>query len=167
MATSRRLSRRSLITGGAMAVAGASAAAVTFSNTAAGAPSPARVSGTSRIARVVSHSGAVAEVEVLSPSGSVLGVETAPVDGFPEGWQLRRGDRVILVAEPGSGSGWTIKPLVEPVRGRLERDGATTRVGGRTIVVRDGEGTVGADSVAFCIRNDVDGSLTAAAVRSA
>jgi hypothetical protein len=164
----RRLSRRSVIAGSAAAAAGATGVAVLGTGSPAGAEVSAAGSGRARIARVLRHGGATAEVEVLSASGSVLEVRSAPVTGFPDGWRLRRGDRVLLT---GASAGM-VMPLVEPIQGRLSGGGqSSAQIGGRAIIVRDAAATdedaAGGDSVAFCVRNDADGTLSAVSVRPA
>jgi len=161
-----RLSRRSMIASSAAVVAGASGVAVLVGGSAAEAQVPKEGSGRARIARVVRQSGATADVEVLSATGSVVAVQTAPLVGFPAGWSLRRGDRVLLTGASA------VMPLVEPIQGRLEGSGqSSARIAGRSIIVRDSEAVdaaaAGADSVAFCVRNDADGTLSAVSVRPA
>jgi len=151
-------------------VVGASGAVVLASGSAAQAEVPKGRSGRARIARVVRQSGASADVEVLSATGTVLAVQTAPVVGFPAGWRLRRGDRVVLTGAAAGANPSMIMPLVEPIQGHLEGGGqSSARIAGRAIIVRDGEAVgkdaVEGDSVAFCIRNDVDGSLSAVSVQ--
>lgn len=148
---------------GVAVLAGGSAAEAQVSKEGSGSREG---SGRARIARVVRQSGATADVEVLSATGSVVAVQTAPLVGFPAGWSLRRGDRVVLTGASA------VMPLVEPIQGRLEGGGqSSARIAGRSIIVRDSASVdaapAGADSVAFCVRNDADGTLSAVSVRPA
>jgi hypothetical protein len=169
MANHGRLSRRSVISGSAALVAGAAGATVVSAN-AASASAPAGPSGRAHIARVTRSFGSTAEVEVLSPAGSVIANRVAPVTGFPEGWQLQPGDRVILSGTLDRSSPATIMPLVEPIRGRLEGSaGPSARIAGRAVTVRPGAVDLRSapqeDSIAFCVRNDVSGDLSCVSVK--
>ncbi|MEV6930718.1 hypothetical protein AB0M46_40380 [Dactylosporangium sp. NPDC051485] len=142
-----------------MAAGAAGAAALVNETAAQAAPS----GGKARIARVVRQTGSSAEVEVEGAT------RTAPLFGFPDGWRMRQGDRVLLTATAG---GALVMPLVEPIQGRLEGGSqSSARIAGRAVVARSAgtieQGAAAGDSVAFCVRNDADGTLSAVAVRPA
>ncbi|MDG4754079.1 hypothetical protein O7630_24355 [Micromonospora sp. WMMD718] len=120
---------------------------------------------------MIRSSGGAAEVEVLSSSGSVVARHVAPVTGFPAGWQLQPGDRVILAGmldESGSGA---VMPLVEPIRGHLEgTSGSSARIAGRTVRLQNPGTTVSRsatseESIAFCVKNAVNGELSCVSVK--
>ncbi|MFF0470496.1 hypothetical protein ACFYPX_24045 [Micromonospora zamorensis] len=160
MSFRRKFSRRTVVTGAA--VAAASDATVALGGGAAAQAAPKSSSGRARIARVVNHVGDSAEVEVLA-AGAVVATTTAPVSGFPAGWRLRAGDRVVL------GPDATVNPLVKPVRGRLERSGSSARMGGRKVSVSEdvaaGSSAAMVEHVGFCVDNDSGESLSIIALK--
>jgi hypothetical protein len=68
--------------------------------------------------------------KVIAQEGESVQVEhrgerlTVPMRGFPPGFKLRPGGRVILFDEP---SGPVARPLVRPTRARLPREAVETR----------------------------------------
>ncbi|MDI6103369.1 hypothetical protein QLQ12_32645 [Actinoplanes sp. NEAU-A12] len=153
----RKFSRRAVVTGAAAAAA--TGATVALAEGAAAQAAPKSSPGGARIARVVSHVGDSAQVEVLSAAGAVVATTTAPVSGFPAGWRLRAGDRVVLAPDD------TVNPLVKPVRGRLEGSGrSSARIGGRKVSVSEDIAAASSaaveENVAFCVDNDSGESLS-------
>ncbi len=107
---------------------------------------------------------------MLSVGGAILSTQVAPVSGFPDGWQLRPGDRVILTGVLDGASPLTIMPLVESVRGRVEQGaGRVARIGGQELKLRPGavvqRSAVTEESIAFYVANDVDDALSCVSIK--
>lgn len=170
------VSRRRLLTASAAATAGG-AVAVALS----GEPAQAAPVGSARIGRVVRQiddaAGAgspatAVEVALLRPGGAqVTGVVTVAVAGFPTGWVLRTGDRVVVTGADDPDRPLTAMPLVTRLVGRVQRTGTDTVVmAGQRLHLRVGTletASRSADATyeAYVIGNDLDGTLSCTTLR--
>jgi hypothetical protein len=115
----------------------------------AGTAAPRRTS--TRVGTVVAAYGA-ARVEVAFADGSPA--VTVPTDGFPEGWQLRAGDKVVVTDIDGD---FVAGPLVTRVTGALNgADSDVVRVADTAVSVRPAtlrQGTGSGGYEAYYIEN--------------
>lgn len=149
------MKRRKLFERSALVVAAGAATGASLPGAATAAPG--RTS--TRIGTVVAAHGA-ARVEVAFADGSPT--VTVATDGFPDGWQLREGDRVV-VTDVVTGE-LVAAPLVTRVTGTVRDETgagpdvvrvADTAVTVRPATVRAGSGpdTAAADHEAYFIEN--------------
>ncbi|NJC83272.1 hypothetical protein [Planosporangium mesophilum] len=130
----------------------------------------------SSIARVVRHEGDSAVLTVVSgllPAGATV---TAPVRGFPPGWQLSEGDLVMLTSERAVYSN-AATPLVTRLVGRVEGQTsagveiAGTRARTTDATIRQSRSVTGASRgplfEAYCVKNDMSGTYSCLALRPA
>jgi hypothetical protein len=113
----RKLLERSAIVAAAGATAGAAVPA-------AASAGPRRTS--TKVGTVVTAHG-TARVEVAVDGSSNV---TVPTDGFPDGWQLRAGDRVVVTDIDGT---LVAAPLLTRIIGDLDEAAGTIRVADTTV----------------------------------
>jgi hypothetical protein len=165
----KRISRRRLLKRSAGVTAG-TAAAMAFLEV----PSQAAAPGEARVGRVRRHRDGIVEVDLPAPGNTaVRDVVTVPVMGFPEGWQFRAGDQVLVTGPNFPEHPSTAWPLVTRVVGPVGRMGrSAVRVGGRRVLLRRGTvqagpGKPGSRYQAYCVKNDRDQTLSCVALRPA
>jgi hypothetical protein len=121
------------------------------------------------------QAGNTAEVSVAD-NGSMI----VPVHGFPEGWQLRKGDLVVLTGPNADAFPSTAMPLLAAVMGRIARTGRARKgalsVGGIEVMLRsetiieapavNGAGSRATVYVASVIENALDHTLTCVALKA-
>jgi hypothetical protein len=128
-----KISRRSMIKRSAGVAVGTVGGAALIDGMIASS-AHAGTPGSSRLARVINHTGDTADVEVLSPdTGAVIGERTAPVHGFPDGWRLAKGDKVVLTGPSFEDEPSTIMPLVKRTVGTLAGTARARRAGALTV----------------------------------
>ncbi|MEU8247506.1 hypothetical protein [Nonomuraea sp. NPDC048916] len=169
-----RLSRRSLLKGSAVA---GLASTVVFHGDVARAETAA--TGGARVARVIRHEKGSADV-VLEGSG--VTVSGLPVSGFPDGWQLQPGDRVLVSGPDHPIDPSTVTPLVIRLVGTVAAPTDRARVmaqkvGGVEVSLRDqtivqtvavdGSAVRGSRYEAYCIENANGRVLSCVAFRPA
>jgi hypothetical protein len=119
------MKRRKLFARSALVVAAGAAAGTALPEAASAAPRRT----TTRLGTVVAAQG-TARVEVAVDGSTNV---TVPLDGFPKGWQLRAGDRVVVTDIDGT---LVAGPLVTRVTGDVRNAGAgVVRVADTTVSV--------------------------------
>jgi hypothetical protein len=116
----RKLLERSAIVAAAGATAGAAVPA-------AASAAPRRTS--TKVGTVVTAHG-TARVEVAVDGSSNV---TIPTDGFPDGWQLRAGDRVVVTDIDGT---LVAAPLLTRITGDLNEAAGVVRVADTAVAVQ-------------------------------
>lgn len=152
--------RRSVLQNSVAVAAGAVGGMLVIDGMAAAA-----VQSGARIGQVVQASGRRADVTV---DGTTRSVE---IIGFPNGWQLRRGDQVMVTSPTAAENPNSACPLVLSVEGAIShRNDTEVMVSGTPVALRpqtiraERSAPNGSRAGAFCLRNDVDQSLTAVAI---